>query len=210
MSLFQPPDSRYWWYSFYFEGKRYRNSTKQTKRTAAAVVEATLLARLQAGAAGDVRRKRPPTLRDFSTRFLEWVDTSQRLTPNGKRYYRYGWRLLSHSELAGIRLDQITKDLVESIVFKRPTLDRKRKNEEGKYVTGKEMILCTGHYTNQALRTLKRMQTKAIEWNVLREKPKVTLADAPGRDRLIDERAEDNLEQAYAAPTKHAPNQANA
>ena len=146
-----------------------------------------LLARLQAGAAGDVQRKRPPTLRDFSTRFLEWVDNSQRLTPNGKRYYRYGWRLLSHSELAGVRLDQITKDLVESIVFKRPTLDRKRKNEEGKYVLRNRKgddVVCTGHYTNQALRTLKRMQTKAIEWNVLRERPKVTLADAPGRDRI--------------------------
>ena len=38
---------------------------------------------------------------------------------------------------------------------------------------------------------------------MLREKPKVTLADAPGRDRLIDERTEDHLEQAYAEPTKH-------
>ena len=31
------------------------------------------------------------------------------------------------------------------------------------------MVVCAGHYTNQALRTLKRMQTKAIEWNVARE-----------------------------------------
>ncbi|MGI0135245.1 MAG: hypothetical protein ACREBW_09850, partial [Candidatus Micrarchaeaceae archaeon] len=191
MSLFQPQDSRYWWYSFYFEGKRYRNSTKQTKRTAAAVVEATMLGRLQAGGASDVRRKRPPILREFATRFLEWVDNSQRLTPNGKRYYRYGWRLLNYSGLAGVRLDQITQDLAESTVFKRPVLDRKNKDEEGRYVTQKEMVVCTGHYINQALRTLKRMQSKAVEWKVLHEKPKFSLTAAPGRDRLIDPPTED-------------------
>jgi site-specific recombinase XerD len=203
LSLFQPPDSRYWWYSFYFEGKRYRKSTKQTKRTAAAVVEATLLARLQEGDVNQVRRKRPPILKDFSVRFLEWVDNSQRLTPNGKRYYRYGWRLLGYSKLAGMRLDQISQDVAESIVFKRPLLDRKKRNEEGRYEVKKEMIVCTGHYTNQALRTLKVMQGKAIEWKVLRERPKISLADAPGRDRMIDDQAEDDLEKAYAEPITH-------
>jgi hypothetical protein len=112
LSLFQPPDSRYWWYSFYFEGKRYRNSSKQTKKTAAAVVEATLLARLREGSTNEVRSKKPPVLRDFSSRFLEWVDSSQRLSPNGKRYYRYGWRLLSFSKLAGMRLAQISRRML--------------------------------------------------------------------------------------------------
>jgi integrase len=203
LSLFQPPDSRYWWYSFYFEGKRYRNSSKQTKRTAAAVVEATLLARLREGSANEVRSKKPPVLRDFSTRFLEWVDSSQRLSTNGKRYYRYGWRLLSFSKLAGMRLDQISQDVAESVVFRRPIIDRKGKVEEGRCATRKELVVCTGHYINQALRTLKRMQSKAIEWKLLREKPKITLAEALGRDRLIDERTEDHLEQAYAEPIKH-------
>jgi integrase len=138
--------------------------------------------------------------------FLEWVDNSQRLTPNGKRYYRYGWRLLSYSKLAGMRLDQISQDVAESVVFKRPLLDRKRKNKEGRYELKKdvkEMIICTGHYTNQALRTLKVMQGKAVEWKVLRERPKITLAYAPGRDRMIDDQAEDGLEQAYGEPIKH-------
>ena len=57
MSLFRPKDSRYWWYSFYFDGERYRKSTKKTKKTAAAVVEASLLARLQEGDAIELGRK---------------------------------------------------------------------------------------------------------------------------------------------------------
>lgn len=203
MSLFRTPDSHYWWYSFYFEGKRYRNSTRQTKKTAAAVVEATVLAHLIEGGACTVRRKKPPTLRDFSLRFLEWVEGSQRLTANGKRYYRYGWRLLSFSKLAGMTLDQITQDVAESVVFERPALNRKQKSADGRYVAMKEMLPCTGHYTNQALRTLKRMQSKAVEWRVLSEKPKITLEEARGRDRLIDDRTEDQLEQAYGEPVKH-------
>jgi integrase len=206
LSLFRPKDSRYWWYSFYFEGERYRQSTKQTKKTAAAVVEANLLAHLQSGSATKLRPTKPPILRDFSVRFLDWVNNSQRLTPNSKRYYRYGWRLLQLSKLASMRLDQISQDVAESIVFRRPVLDRTRKNEEGRYEISKdcsEMIICAGHYTNQALRTLKRVQSKAIEWKVLRETPKITLADAPGRDRMIDDQTEDDLERAYAEPVKH-------
>jgi integrase len=102
-----------------------------------------------------------------------------------------------------MRLDQISQDVAESIVFKRPLLDRKKRNEEGRYEVKKEMIVCTGHYTNQALRTLKVMQGKAIEWKVLRERPKISLADAPGRDRMIDDQAEDDLEKAYAERMTH-------
>jgi hypothetical protein len=36
--------------------------------------------------------RKPPTLREFSTRFIEWVKTIQRLKPSGKKYYVYGWR----------------------------------------------------------------------------------------------------------------------
>jgi hypothetical protein len=161
LSLFRPKDSCFWWYSFYFDGKRYRKSTKKTKKTAAAVVEASLLARLQQGDAIELGRKRPPVLRDFAVRFLEWVKNSQQLTPNSKRYYRFGWRLLELSKLAGMRIDLISQDTAESIVFKRPLLNRKKKDEEGRYEERKELVVCTGHYTNQALRTLKRMQSKA-------------------------------------------------
>jgi integrase len=34
-------------------------------------------------------------------------------------------------------------------------------------------------------------------------KPKITLTEALGRDRLIDDRTDDHLEQAYAEPIKH-------
>lgn len=203
MPVNRPKGRRFYRYSFYFAGERYRGSTKKTTRTAAAAFEARLLAQLQEGQPINLSRKRPPTLGEFAVRFLEWVKNFQQLTPNSTRYYRYGWRLLSLSKLAGMRLDHISQDVPESTKFKRPLLNRKKKTKEESYEETKEMIACTGHYINQALRTLKRMQSKAVEWKVLREIPKIRLAYAQGRDRLIDEETEDGLEQAYHEPIKH-------
>jgi hypothetical protein len=47
------------------------------------------------------------------------------------------------------------------------------------------------------------MQSKAVEWKLLRDIPKIRLSRAPVRDRMIDERAEDELDQAYLDPVKH-------
>jgi len=49
---------------------------------------------------------------------------------------------------------------------------------------------------DQALRTLKRMQSKALEWKVLRSVPKITLAEAEGRDRVISEQTEQQIQEA--------------
>jgi integrase len=196
LALFRKPHSPYWWYSFYFEGERFRQSTKQKTKSAAAAVEAAKLVELQESGPDFLRTRKSPTLKEFSTRFLEWVEKTQRLRPSGKKYYRYGWRLLEFSALAGMRLNRIGKDEAECTIFNRPVLVNKKMNET-------KMVPCSSHYTNQALRTLKRMQSKALEWKVLRSVPKITLAEAEGRDRIINEETEDQIQQAYAEPSNH-------
>lgn len=196
MALFRKPHSPYWWYSFYFEGERHRQSTKQKTKSAAAAVEAAALTRLQERGVSILPLRKPPTLREFSTRFLEWVETTQRLKPSGKKYYVYGWRLLQFTDLATMPLHQITKDEAECTTFKRPVMVNKKTKQI-------KMIPCSNHYTNQALRTLKRMQSKALEWKVLRSVPKITLAEAEGRDRVISEQTEQQIQEAYAEPTNH-------
>jgi hypothetical protein len=71
LTLFRKPHSPYWWYSFYFEGKRYRESTKQQTKSAAAAVEAAKLVELQEHGANFLHPKKSPTLKEFSVRFLE-------------------------------------------------------------------------------------------------------------------------------------------
>jgi hypothetical protein len=86
-------------------------------------------------------------------RFLEWVDKSQRLKPGAKKYYRYGWRLLQFSDLAGMRLNWITQDEAECTIFRRPVVVNRKAKET-------KMIPCSEHYTNQALLTLKRCRAR--------------------------------------------------
>lgn len=195
MALFRKDGSPYWWYSITFNGHRYRKSTKETTKSAAETVEADVRLQLRDEGGQAPALKRMPTLGEFAVRFLGWVEKSQRLRPTAKRYYRYGWRLLELTELAKLPLSQITKDEAESIVFKRPVADKKTRKVK--------MLPCSNHYTNQALRTLKRMQSKALEWKILRTLPKITLADAAGRDRIISPEVDSRLEQAYTEPSNH-------
>src|ERR1700738_2585169 len=145
MSLFRKPRSPYWWYSFTFEGKRYRCSTKQEKKGAAAAVEAEALMQLKKGVAL-TKPSRNMRLVDFSVRFFEWVENSHQLEPNTRRFYAYGWRLLKFTRLPTMRLDQITKEVVECTRFTRPVVNRRTGEQTS------EVVPCSPTYTNQALR----------------------------------------------------------
>jgi integrase len=189
LKLIKHARSPFWWYDFYFEGKRYRGSTQEKTKAAAATVVAATITRLTEGSTLTKRGHHAPTLRDFAKRFLAWSENSSTLKPNTHRYYKYGWRLLSFSVLASMPIDRITTETIDVVRFRRPMVDRKTGETTG------TMVDCSRPYTNQALRTLKSMFGKAKEWKVLRERISFTIPDAPGRDVLIDDAAETALER---------------
>jgi hypothetical protein len=119
------------------------------------------------------RSHRAPILREFSKRFLAWAENSNTLKPNTRRYYTYGWRLLSFSVLASMPIDQITAETIDVIKFRRPVIDRKSGEDTG------TIIDCSRAYTNQALRKLKVMLGKAREWKVLKERTSFTIPRLP-------------------------------
>ena len=107
------------------------------------------------------------TLAEFLKRdFLPFVETQFQTKPNSRDYYAYGVRSLQKSDLAGLRVDQIT----------------------GQQVTG--YIAQHGHLEastiNRDLRTLRRALSLAVEWGKLDRMPKVTLAKGEKRrDRVL-------------------------
>ena len=197
MKLIKNARSPFWWYDFYFEGKRYRGSTGEKTKAAAGTVAAAALTRLTEGSTLTKRGHRAPTLRDFSKRFLAWAENSSTLKPNSCRFYIYGWRLLSFSVLASMPIDQITAETIDVMTFRRPVVDRRTGKDTGM------MADCSRAYTNQALRTLKVMFGKAQEWKVLKERNSFTIPDAPGRDVLINDSAETAIERELGrSPTR--------
>lgn len=189
MKLIRKKNSPFWWYDFYFEGKRYRGSTGEKAKAAAAGIAANALTRLSEGSSITTRNRKAPTLREFSDRFLPWVHDSNTIKPNTRRYYQYGWRLLSITKMAQMPIDQITEEVIDTVRFRRAIVDRRT----GKY-TG-DVTDCSPAYTAQALRTLKVMLGQARKWKVLKERTPFTIPKPPGRDTLIDRETEAAIER---------------
>jgi integrase len=176
VKLFKKNKSKYYWYDFTVRGERYRGSTKETNQTRAQKAASLKLTAVIKG--NDPLDKKPPTLREFSKDFLQWVETG-RLESDSRRYYRNGWRLLEQTKIAAMRMDQITKDEVEKLKF------------PGSASNG-----------NNALRTLRRMFTKSKEGKLILEVPDFALFKEHGRSLRLNDEAERRLSAVAEQPLK--------
>jgi integrase len=176
VELFKKKDSRFWWFDFKVRGQRFRGSTKETNEKRAAKVAALRLAQALEG--NDPLDRKAPTLMEFSSRFLEWIEGA-RLEHDTRRYYRNGWKLLQTTPLLNHRLDRITADAVEALRF------------EGSPANG-----------NNALRTMRRMLNKAREWKLTHEVPHFRLFKEEGRALRLDDDAERKLLPVAEQPLK--------
>jgi len=100
---------------------------------------------------------------------LDWVE-SPALAKQSKKYYRYGWRLLSTARIVRMPLDRIAKNDVETLTFPRSAAN-----------------------ANCAFRTLRRMLHKAEEWNLINKVPKFKLLREHGRTLRLDDEAAQKL-----------------
>ena len=157
-----------WHYDFSLAGRRYRGTTGENNPERAAKIEAILMGRA-AERKPSLLPRRAPVLSEFAGRFLEWAEASQ-LAPKSKEYYRRGWELIRHTDLSGMRLDQIRLDDAGMTPFPGSPA-----------------------YVNCALRTLRRMLNKAVEWGVIPYAPRIKLRKEYGRSTLIDLQSEAKL-----------------
>lgn len=171
--LYDKGDSKYLWYDFMVGGKRYRGSTKETNPKRAAAIEAIKFAQALEGKTP--LPKKAPILLTFSERFLAWVENAK-LEPKSKKYYKDGWRLLSETKLAGMRLDAITNDDVDTVSFPGSAAN-----------------------INCALRTLRRMLHRAEDWKLLTGAPSIKLVKEHGRSLKLSEDSEKKLIVGAAA-----------
>jgi hypothetical protein len=174
VKLFRKNKSKYYWCDFTVRGQRYRGSTKETNETRAQKAASLKLAAAIKGS--DPLDRKPPTLREYSENFLQWVATG-RLEADSRRYYRNGWRLLDQTKIAGMRMDQITKDEVEKLKF------------PGSASNG-----------NNALRALRRMYSKAKEDKLIFGVPDFALFKEHGRSLRLNDDAERRLSAVAEQP----------
>lgn len=175
MSLYRR--GRIWHYDFALAGRRYRGSTREASEERAKKIEAILIGRA-AQREPSLLPRRAPVLSEFAVRFLEWVGSAP-LEPESKRYYRNGWRMIASTRLADMRLDRIAPDGVAAVRFPGSAAN-----------------------ANNALRTLRRMLGKAVDWRVLPYAPRIKLLKEYGRSELIEPQAEARLLAVARQPLK--------
>ena len=143
--------------------------TSKTTESKARQYESKLMAEIAERGSSAIPRQ-APTLREYSSQFLHWVDDTDRLKPNTRKYYRFGWQQLKQTPLAGMRLDAITTDAVSLVPF------------AGSPAWG-----------NQARRTLRVMLSKAVRDSLIRQAPRIHLCAEDGRDGILDDSSESKL-----------------
>lgn len=121
MTLYKQPGSPYYYYDFWFEGRRYQKSTHLRNKTIAQRVESVRKAELAQRRAGILPKKQIPLFRDFVERFLHTIKVERR--PNTHRAYSSCVRNLE-AVFGRKYLDEITPEMIRG--FKEARIEQHR------------------------------------------------------------------------------------
>jgi integrase len=155
---------KYFHFAFMVDGERYRGSTKEMTASKARQFESMFIADIR-NRGGNRQLKRSPILSEFAQRFLAYVDKrteAKTMDADTKRHYHNGWKLLEATEIAGMRIDQITT--ADAAVLSFPG---------GPW------------WARTAQKTLARILNWAAEEGVLRAAPRIKRSKAHGRSARI-------------------------
>jgi integrase len=119
MTIYKQPGSPFYYYDFYFEGRRYQKSTHLRNKTIALRVECVRKAELAQRRAGILPKKQIPLFRDFAQRFLHTVKVERR--SNTHRNYLSCVRNLEPA-FGGKYLDEIMPEMIRA--FKESRLEK--------------------------------------------------------------------------------------
>ena len=158
MRIWKPKKTPFYWYDFTWKGVRVRQSTKETKKYLAEQSALAAFAKAKEQGSAALLQK-VPTLAEFAPEFIQFVETDQNIEEDTRRYYKFGWELLSKTKLAAMPMDSITETDIRTAKF------------PGENYTA-----------NQAIRTLSRMYTIAkAKKQFFGEKPKIETRTVWGR-----------------------------
>lgn len=157
---------KYYRVKFQFKGETIHKCTRAMDAKTARSIEATLRAELAKGNWGILARKPAPTLKEFLTKdFLPFTRTRFAGKAKTCEYYEYGADRLSDSDLANLRLSEITGKHATQFVARNSTL--------------------AASTINCGLRTLRRALNLAFEWGKLDRPVRVPLAKGERRRNRV-------------------------
>jgi integrase len=160
---------KYYRVKFQFKSETIHKCTRATDAKTARSIEATLRSELAKGNWGILERKPAPTLKEFLTKdFLPFTRTRFASKAKTLDYYEYGTDRLIASDLANLRLPEITGKHATQFAARNANL--------------------TASTINCGLRTLRRALNLAFEWGKLEKPVRIPLAKGERqRNRVLSD-----------------------
>jgi integrase len=144
-------------FDFIFKGERIKKSTNQGSRREAEAMEAAYRTALAKGTVDLLEREPAPRLKEFSERFMSYIETRCKAKPATIQFYEKNvQRLLEYEAMAATRIDRIDEALIERFV-----------QERRKHVAPATV--------NRSLATLRRALRMAQEWHLIERVPRIRL-----------------------------------
>jgi integrase len=162
----KPKGRRYYVVRFRFQGKMIQKRTRATNQNDANDIAAKIRSELARGNFGILQPKARLTLGEFLKQHFEpFIKTEHKSKPHTLDYYQQGAKKLKGSDMASLRIDEITGQHVNAYVAQHGEFEE-----------------CT---INRDLRTLRRALHLAAEWGHLDRVPKIVLAKGENRRERI-------------------------
>lgn len=184
--IYKPKGRRFYVVKFRREGRLIHKATKAETMRDALDIQAHIRRELAKGNWGILEAKPTPTFGEFLRHdFLPYVETKHAQKPATLRYYKSGAASLQSSDLACLRLDEVTDQ------------------HAGQYAARHSNL--SPSTINCGLRTLRRALYLAAEWGKLGRRPKITLAKGERqRDRVLSDEEVSRYLEACEQPWRDA------
>jgi integrase len=165
--IYKPEGRRYYVVKFRWCGKLIHKRTRAINAKTARSIEATMQAELAKGNWGILEAKPAPTLAEYVRReFAPYTDSKFRHKARTREYYGFGMKRLLASDLASLRIDEITDQHAAHFAARNAELSPST--------------------INCGLRTLRRALNLAFQWGKLSRPVKIGLAKGERqRERVL-------------------------
>lgn len=187
------------WFAFWWNSERIQRSTGIKKgskkaRKVAEDVEATYRTALAKGDVGILERKTAPTLKEFSQRFVDYIQTRSAEKPKTVEFYAQQMaRLLEFEPLASARLDAIDESLIEKFVQWRSQQTSRAGASRKRKAPANPQRAISAATVNRSLATLRKLLRLAHEWRLINRIPRVRLLPGERNREFILTHAQERL-----------------
>lgn len=165
MSVFKRGE--FYWYEFWFQGRRYRRSSGVRNQRAAGDIERAFRTALAKGEVGITERKPVPGFREAMSDFLKWSEEEHAAHPRTHARYRVSSvALLRH--FSDTTLEKITPEEVERFKTARAGEFKTARSKKGRVQTKRRIRPAT---VNRELACLKALFSFFIKADVLVKNP---------------------------------------